>query len=155
MENKKDAKMQYEDNYLWISCTYVSIYFLSWQVTWCRSSTASGLRRIPATSWSLTESAPSFTEGSCDSWRTQTWLCAPTSLPPISTLSTSKHPHWALHTPTEVSRLHKPPTEVSLRCLVGHQYIRTSLTLAEMVPPAAGHIWEGSVPCPLSPTRPS
>lgn len=32
-KNKKDAKMQYEDNYLWISCTYVSIYFLSWQVT--------------------------------------------------------------------------------------------------------------------------
>lgn len=91
-KNKKDAKMQYEDNYLWISCTYVSIYFLSWQVTWCRSSTASGLRRIPATSWSSTESAPSSTEGSCDSWRTQTWLCAPTSLPPISTLSTSKHP---------------------------------------------------------------
>ena len=117
--------------------------FSSRQVTWCRSSTASGSRRIPATSWSSTGSAQSSTGGSCDSWRTRTWLYVPTSPPPTSTWSTFKHTHT--HTPLSL-----PLTpSLTLRglppgCLAGWLKIRKPLS--------AGRIWGDSLPLPSQPT---
>lgn len=87
-------------------CPFFQSPFWVWpvfasQVTWCRSFTVSGSRRIPATSWSSTGSAPSSTAASWGSWRTRTRRCAPTSPPRTSTWSTCKHTRTRALTPSD------------------------------------------------------
>lgn len=87
---KTRGRLNYDSTFQWENRVQQSHGLSSRQVTWCRNSTASGSRRIPVTSWSSTGYAPSSTAGSCECWRTQTWLCAPTSLPLTSAWSISK-----------------------------------------------------------------